>query len=84
MHDLEGFIYHCKPFFITTIMHKCLYVQAPTSPNMVFSDTYLHQNNKAQMFAVDFGWVHLYPMGIKGEAHKALSLMFQHDGFHHL
>ncbi len=33
-----------------------------------------------QVFASDFGWVGVYPMKTKGEAHKALSLMFQHEG----
>lgn len=35
------------------------------------------QNMCAQVFASDFGWVSAYPMKTKGEAHKALSLMFQ-------
>ncbi len=32
------------------------------------------------MFASDFGWVQVYPMKSKGEAHKALSLMFHREG----
>ncbi len=34
----------------------------------------------AQLFAPDFGWVWLYPMKTIGEAHEALSLIFQHKG----
>ncbi len=48
--------------------------------NTMFSNTYLHQNNKcAQVFASDFGWVCVYPMTTKGKAHEALYLMFQHE-----
>ncbi len=47
----------------------------------MFLNTYLRCNNKcAQVFASDFGLVHVYSMKTKGEAHKALSLMFQCEG----
>ncbi len=47
----------------------------------IFSNTYLLRNNKcAQVFASDFGWAHVYPMKTNGEAHEALSLMFEHEG----
>ncbi len=39
-----------------------------------------HGNKCAQIFSSDFGWSHTYPMKKKGEAHKSLSLMFQHEG----
>ncbi len=34
----------------------------------------------AQVFASNIGWVCVYPMQTKGEAHEALSLMFQREG----
>ncbi len=47
----------------------------------MFSNTYLRMNNKcAQVFASDFGWVHVYPMKTKDKAHEALSLMIQRKG----
>ncbi len=43
--------------------------------------TYLHRNKKyPQVFVSDFGWVCVYLMKTKGEAHKALNLMFQREG----
>ncbi len=48
---------------------------------MMFSNKYLYRNNEcAKVFASDFGWVCVYAMKTKGKAHKALSLMFQHEG----
>ncbi len=45
----------------------------------MFSNKYLYQSDECvQVCALDFGWVQLYPMKTKGEAHEALSLMFQH------
>ncbi len=31
-------------------------------------------------FALDFGWIHMYPVKPKDETHKCLSLMIQHEG----
>ncbi len=48
---------------------------------MMLSNMYSHENNKcAQVFALNFGWVHVYPMKTKGEAFKVLSLMFCCEG----
>ncbi len=56
-------------------------LQHPVFTDTMFSNTYLCRHNKCtKVFASDFGWVRVYPMKIKGEAHKALSLMFQCEG----
>ncbi len=39
-----------------------------------------HENKCAQIFSSNFGWLHAYPMKMKGVVHDALSLMFQHKG----
>lgn len=53
----------------------------PVFTDMMFVDTNLQRNNKfAQVIASDFGWSHACPFKTNGEAHKALSLMFQHEG----
>ncbi len=47
----------------------------------MFASTLSRRSNKlAQIFISNFGWSHAYPMKTKGEAHNALSLMFQHEG----
>ena len=38
------------------------------------------QNRYAQVFATRFGWVRVYPMKRKSEAHEGLSLLAQRDG----
>lgn len=38
------------------------------------------QNRYAQVFATRFGWVRVYPMKKKSDAHEGLSLMAQRDG----
>ncbi len=41
----------------------------------------MHRNNKcAQVFALDFRWICVYPMKSKGKAHESSPLMFQHEG----
>ena len=53
----------------------------PVFTDTMFADTYSRRNNKcAQVFATDFGWVRVYPMKTKGEAHETLSLLFQREG----
>ncbi len=57
------------------------YLSHPKFTNMMFANKYMHQNNKCeQVFASDFGWVHVYPMKTQGEANKALSLLIQCEG----
>ncbi len=47
----------------------------------MFASTQSRRGNKcAQIFSSDFGWSCAYPMKTKGEAHEALSLMFQREG----
>jgi len=47
----------------------------------MFASTVSRRGNKcAQIFGTDFGWARAYPMRRKGEAHEALSLMFQREG----
>ncbi len=49
--------------------------------NIMFASILSIQCNKcAQIFSSNFGWLPAYPMKTKGEAHDALSLMFQHEG----
>ncbi len=61
------------------LCYRCLHHQVSTET--MFSNMYLCRNNEcSQVFASDFGWVCIYSMKSKGEAHKALSLMFQHEG----
>ncbi len=47
---------------------------------MFTSTLSMHGNKCAQIFSSNFGWSHAYPMKTKGEAHEALSLMFQREG----
>ncbi len=59
------------------LWYRCLHHLEFT--NMIFSNTYSCRNNKcAKVFASDVGWVCVYPMKTKGDAHEALSLIFQH------
>ena len=37
-------------------------------------------NRYAQVFATKFGWVHVFPMKRKSDAHEGLSLLAQRDG----
>ncbi len=47
----------------------------------VFASTLSQRGNKcSQIFSSYFGWSIAYPMKTKGEAHDALSLMFQREG----
>ena len=47
----------------------------------LISGTVSKRGNKyAEIFATDFGWARAYPMKRKGEAHEALSLLFQRTG----
>ncbi len=47
----------------------------------MFARTMSRRGNKcALVFSSDFGWSGAYPMQTKGEAHEALSLMFQREG----
>ncbi len=47
----------------------------------MFTSTMSRRSNKcAQIFSSDFGWSRAYPMKSKGEAHEALSLLFQREG----
>ena len=41
------------------------------------------KNRYAQVFATKFGWVRVFPMRTKSEAHHALSLLAQRDGVPH-
>jgi hypothetical protein len=34
----------------------------------------------AQVFCTRFGWIRIYPLRLKSEAHLGLLLMFQRDG----
>ena len=55
-------------------------------PCTMFTDTMFSKykssrgNTCAQVFATDFGWSRTYPMRSKGDAHEALSLLFQREG----
>ena len=53
----------------------------------VFTDTlvskipsWMRQNKYAQVFATRFGWVRVFPMKNKSDAHEAFSLLAQRDG----
>ncbi len=62
-------------------MMQYRHLRHPVFTNTIFSNMYLHRNNKcARVFTSDFCLVHVYHMKIKGEAHEALSLMFQREG----
>ena len=37
------------------------------------------RNRYAQVFAIHFGWVRVFPMHTKSEAHEPLSLLAQQD-----
>ena len=56
----------------------------------MFTDTlqaktvsWFRQNKYAQVFATRFGWVRVYPMRKKSDAHEGLSLMAKRDGVPH-
>ena len=42
--------------------------------------SWFRKNRYAQVFASRFGWVWVYPMRSKSEAHEGLSLLAQRDG----
>ena len=42
--------------------------------------SWYQQNRYAQVFATKFGWVQVFPMKKKSDAHEGLSLMAQRDG----
>ena len=42
--------------------------------------SYFRKNKYAQIFATRFGWVRVFPMQKKSDAHQAFSLMAQRDG----
>ena len=42
--------------------------------------SYFRKNKYAQIFATRFGWVRVFPMQRKSDAHQAFSLMAQRDG----
>ncbi len=47
----------------------------------MFVGTVSSNGNKCyQVFTTNFGWACAHPLKGKGEAHKALLLMFKHDG----
>jgi hypothetical protein len=53
----------------------------PVFGNTMFAGTESKNGNKCcQVFATNFGWARAHPLKEKGEAHKALSLMFKLDG----
>ena len=47
---------------------------------MFAGTTSAHGNTCAQVFTTSFGWTRAFPTKNKGEAHEALSLLFQRDG----
>lgn len=56
----------------------------------MFTDTleagkqsWFRQNRYAQVFTTSFGWVRVFPMKKKSDAHEGLSLMAQRDGVPH-
>ena len=52
----------------------------------VLGDTFLaltkskRGNKYVEVFVTNFGWLRAFPMAKNGDAHKALSLLFQRDG----
>jgi hypothetical protein len=59
----------------------------PRLSHDMFTDTlkanvtsWFQQNRYAQVFATRFGWVRVFPMQKKSQAHEALSLLVQRDG----
>ena len=52
----------------------------------VFGDSFLDRTNSkrgnkyAEVFVTKFGWLRAFPMAKKGDAHEALSLLFQQYG----
>jgi hypothetical protein len=80
---------------VPTCLNPTLAARYPTNdrqlryrrlPHTLFSDTMFagtasRRGNKCtQIFAAPNGWMRAYPMKRKGEAHKALSLLFHWDG----
>ena len=81
---------------IRTILHPTLSRRFRTNDRQlryrrlshdVFTDTleatmksWYRQNKYAQIFATRFGWMRVFPMKKKSEAHEGLSLMAQRDG----
>ena len=51
----------------------------------LFGDTFLARTKSkrgskySEVFKTNFGWPHVFPMAKKGDAHEALSLLFQRD-----
>ncbi len=62
------------------MLHYCCLHHTIFMDTMFASTLSRHGNKFAQIFSSDFGWSRAFPMKMKGEAHEALSLLFQREG----
>ncbi len=80
---------HCKSNLGVQILHQmiaCLNIIISTIQSLqkpclsVPSPGLATSVPRYSVLPLDFGWLRAYPMKLKEEAHKAMSLMFQHEG----
>ncbi len=64
---------------VCLVQFHCLH-QTIFTDTMFASTQYRRSNKYAQIFSSDFGWLHAYPIKLKGEEHDAPSLIFQREG----
>ena len=87
-------IQHTTQHGVCTVFHASLSCQFRTNdhqlqyrrlPHYMYSDTlfattvFRRGNRCAHILATNFGWLCLFPLKLKCEAHEALSLLFQQD-----
>ena len=88
-------IHHTMQHGVCTVLHSSLSRQFRTNDcqlwykrllhnvytDILFATTVSRRGNRcAQIFATSFGWLCLFLMKLKSEAHEALSSLFQHNG----
>ena len=62
------------------LRYRRLYHDMYTDTLQARVTSWFRQNRYAQVFATRFGWVQIYPMKQKSDAHEGLSLLAQRDG----
>ena len=86
VHNSEGTLYSAPYLFESPFTNEWPAVAIQASAAWCFGDTLLSGTNSKrgknyiEVFVTKFGWSRLFPMAKKGDAHEALSLLFQWYG----